>query len=132
MSFGSASPRPSPHAACPCGGGTFGDCCGPLLGGVPAPSAERLMRSRYTAFVVGDEAHLVRSWHPRTRPAEVVVDDATTWRGLVVEGADEDGDSGVVTFRAAWRQHGIDGELHERSRFVRRGGRWVYVDGDVD
>ncbi|MGN7186896.1 YchJ family protein [Microbacterium enclense] len=132
MSFGSASVRPSAQAPCPCGDGAFGACCGPILDGAAAPTAERLMRSRYTAFVVGDAAHLVRSWHPRTRPDDVVADDGTVWRGLVIEGAEEHGDAATVTFRASWRQHGVDGELRERSRFVRRGGRWVYVDGDVD
>lgn len=131
MSFGSASARPSATAECPCGGGAFGRCCGPILEGAPAPSAERLMRSRYTAFAVGDRAHLTRSWHARTRPDEIDVDDGTSWRGLVIEHAEEDGDAAVVAFRATWRQHGVDGELRERSRFVRRGGRWVYVDGDV-
>ncbi|MDQ1122474.1 YchJ family protein [Microbacterium trichothecenolyticum] len=131
MSFGSASTRPAAGAPCPCGAGTFGTCCGPLLDGVPAPSAERLMRSRYTAFVVGDVRHLVRSWHPRTRPDDVAADDGTRWRGLVVEEAHEEGDAATVTFRAAWTARGDDGVLREHSRFVRRGGRWVYVDGDV-
>lgn len=90
------------------------------------------MRSRYTAFAVGDAAHLVRSWHPRTRPDDLHPDDGTLWRGLVIEAAEEDGDAATVIFRASWRQHGVDGELRERSRFVRRGGRWVYIDGDVD
>ncbi|MCW2164249.1 SEC-C motif-containing protein [Microbacterium hydrothermale] len=136
MSFGSASSRPSvsrpsAHAPCPCGGGVFGACCAPILDGAPAPSAERLMRSRYTAFAVGDEAHLVRSWHPRTRPEHLDLDDGTVWTGLDIEEAVEDGDAAVVAFRARWRQAGRDGELVERSRFARRGGRWVYVDGDV-
>ncbi|WP_136587711.1 YchJ family protein [Microbacterium hydrothermale] len=136
MSFGSASSRPSvsrpsAHAACPCGGGVFGACCAPIVDGAPAPSAERLMRSRYTAFAVGDEAHLVRSWHPRTRPEHIDVDDGTVWTGLDIEEAVEDGDAAVVAFRARWRQAGRDGELVERSRFARRGGRWVYVDGEV-
>lgn len=89
------------------------------------------MRSRYTAFVVGDAAHLARSWHPRTRPDDIAADDATRWRGLVVEEAHEHEDAATVTFRAAWTQHGEDGVLRERSRFLRRGGRWVYVDGDM-
>ncbi|MDU0365634.1 YchJ family metal-binding protein [Microbacterium sp. NPDC089180] len=131
MSFGSASTRPQAQAPCPCGGGVFGDCCAPILDGAPAPSAERLMRSRYSAFALGDEAHLARSWHPRTRPDHIDVDDGTVWTGLIIEDAAEDGDAAVVAFRARWRQAGRDGELVERSRFVRRGGRWVYVDGDV-
>ncbi len=89
------------------------------------------MRSRYSAFALGDEAHLARSWHPRTRPDHIDVDDGTVWTGLIIEDAAEDGDAAVVAFRARWRQAGRDGELVERSRFVRRGGRWVYVDGDV-
>ncbi|WP_295842703.1 YchJ family protein [uncultured Microbacterium sp.] len=132
MSFGSASRRPAPDAVCPCGRAVFGECCGPILDGEAAPSAERLMRSRYTAFAVGDAVHLARSWHPRTRPDDIVVDDGTRWSGLEIEDASEDGENATVTFRASWR-HGPDrGVLRERSRFARRGGRWVYVDGDVD
>lgn len=132
MSFGSASRRPAPDAVCPCGRAAFGVCCGPILDGAPAPSAERLMRSRYTAFSVGDSAHLARSWHPRTRPDEIGVDDGTEWTGLVIEDAVEEEDGATVTFRAGWRHGRERGELRERSRFARRGGRWVYVDGDVD
>ncbi|OZD55719.1 hypothetical protein CH252_07705 [Rhodococcus sp. 06-1477-1B] len=132
MSFGPASRRPAPDAACPCGRAAFGECCGPILDGAPAPSAERLMRSRYTAFSVGDEVHLARSWHPRTRPDDIVVDDGTVWTGLDIEDATEDGDAATVMFRAGWRHGPEKGELHERSRFTRRGGRWVYVDGEVD
>lgn len=132
MSFGSASVRPSATAACPCGEGEFGTHCGPLVDGEPAPGAERLMRSRYTAFAIGDAAHLARSWHPRTRPDEIEVGDGTQWIGLDIVSAEEGADAAEVSFRARWR-HGNDaGELRERSRFVRRAGRWVYVDGDVD
>lgn len=109
----------------------FGECCGPLLDGAPAPSAERLMRSRYTAFAVGDAGYLVRTWHPRTRPSDVDL-DGTVWEGLVIEEAAEEGDAATVAFRASWRRGSDRGVLAERSRFVRRGGRWVYVDGDVD
>ncbi|MDQ1083663.1 YchJ family protein [Microbacterium proteolyticum] len=90
------------------------------------------MRSRYTAFAVGDAAHLARSWHPRTRPEDIVTDDGTRWAGLDIVDAVEEGDAATVEFRARWRHAGEAGELHERSRFVRRAGRWVYVDGDVD
>lgn len=90
------------------------------------------MRSRYTAFAVGDAEYLVRTWHPRTRPDDVDLDDGTVWEGLVVEAAGEDADAATVTFRASWRRGAERSVLAERSRFVRRGGRWVYVDGDVD
>ncbi|MBN9210839.1 MAG: hypothetical protein J0I95_04910 [Microbacterium sp.] len=130
MSFGARSSRPSAAAPCPCGRAAFGECCGPLLDGAAAPSAERLMRSRYTAFAVGDADHLVRTWHPRTRPEEIDLDD-TVWEGLVIDEAVEDGDAATVAFRASWGRDGERGVLSERSRFARRGGRWVYVDGDV-
>lgn len=89
------------------------------------------MRSRYTAFAVGDARHLARTWHPRTRPDEIDLDDIE-WVGLVVEDAAEEGDAATVTFRAAWRRGTERGELAEHSRFVRRAGRWVYVDGVVN
>ena len=84
------------------------------------------MRSRYTAFAVGDADHLVRTWHPRTRPEEIDLDD-TVWEGLVIDEAVEDGDAATVAFRASWGRDGERGVLSERSRFARRGGRWVYV-----
>jgi len=121
--------------ACPCGSGLpYDGCCGPLLEGAPAATAEALMRSRYTAYAVGDVDHLVRSWHPRTRPAGIDLDPDVRWSGLEVldtaDGGPED-DTGVVEFRARWQARGGGGVLHERSRFARRGGRWTYVDGDV-
>lgn len=134
MSFGQASARssrPSASDPCPCGGGAFGDCCGPVLDGAPAPTAERLMRSRYTAFALADEAHLRRSWHPRTRPEELDMDAGTRWTGLIVHAAEEHGDAATVSFTARWRRGAERGALTETSRFVRRAGRWVYVDGEV-
>ena len=63
-------------STCPCGGGDFDTCCGPALAGAVWPTtAEALMRSRYTAFAVGDVDHLWRTWHPRTRPAELTLDE---------------------------------------------------------
>ena len=115
-------------SACLCGGGAWATCCGPLLAGErQAGTAEELMRSRYSAFVVGDGDYLWRTWHPATRP-ESVTAHGVEWTGLtvldVVDGAVGD-QEGVVEFEAAHR----DGALRERSRFARRGGRWMYVDG---
>lgn len=120
--------------ACPCGGAEFRTCCGPLVeDGVPARTAEQLMRSRYTAFVLGRPEHLWRTWHPRTRPSTVDT-GGVEWTGLtIVEvsggGEDDDDDDGVVDFEA--RFAGPDGPeiMRERSEFRRRGGRWVYVEG---
>ena len=89
------------------------------------------MRSRYTAFVVGDARHLVETWHPGTRPGDLVLDPLMRWRGLEILEVDdgERGSRGMVHFRASWRRGGDQGELTERSRFVRQSGRWWYLDG---
>ena len=124
-------------APCPCGsGGTYAQCCEPLHDGVPAPTAEALMRSRYTAFVVGDEAYLFRTWHPRTRPEGPYCHPGTQWTGLTVhETVDggEDDETGIVEFTATYRSGDgrggvVDDALRERSRFTRRAGRWLYLD----
>ena len=127
-------------AVCPCGGvpqgSPLGSCCGPVLSGeVVASTAEALMRSRYTAYALGDADHLFRSWHARTRPDDVTPDPRLRWVGLtvldVVGGGVEDAE-GAVEFRAQWVSDDGGplrrGEEHERSRFVRRAGRWVYLD----
>ncbi|MCT9819939.1 YchJ family metal-binding protein [Microbacterium sp. W1N] len=124
-------------APCPCGSGdAFEACCGPVLHGEPAATAQALMRSRYTAFALGDAAHLAASWHPGTRPGDldIDIDPGLQWTGLkiidVVDGAEGD-KRGVVEFQARWRQGRETGELHERSRFVRQSGLWWYLDGAV-
>jgi len=139
MSFGQAAARrgtrPPVDAPCPCGRASFGQCCGPILDGAPAATAEELMRSRYTAFALGDAAHVAATWHPSTRPERVELDDGTRWRGLEIVATDAgtaDDRRGEVEFRA----HFIDpdrtrGVLHERSRFIRQRERWWYLDGDV-
>lgn len=121
---------------CPCGSGDiFGGCCAALLRGAPAPSAQRLMRSRYTAFAIGDAAYLAESWHPSTRPDAIELDPELEWRRLVivecVAGGPFDSE-GVVEFEAFWRDGSERGSLHERSRFVREDRRWYYVDGEVE
>ncbi|RNL80497.1 zinc chelation protein SecC [Nocardioides marmorisolisilvae] len=122
----------SANQACPCGSGSAYDaCCGPLVRNESqATGVEQLMRSRYSAFVVGDEDHLFRTWHPRTRPEQVAPEPGLEWTGLEVLDVEEPGDgTGVVEFRAHWRWQGKHGLLHERSTFEQRGGRWLYVDG---
>lgn len=120
--------------ACPCGrGASLADCCGRYLGtGVPAPDAETLMRSRYSAFVLGDVAHLLASWHASTRPASLVLEPGVKWLGLEVRRHNAvDADHAEVEFVARSRIQGRGQRLHERSRFVREGGGWFYVDGDL-
>lgn len=87
------------------------------------------MRSRYTAYAVGHLDHLFRTWHPRTRPEDIAPDEGLAWTSLeIVEVLDGD-EEGYVEFRAYWSVRDQSGCLHERSRFVRRAGRWVYLDG---
>ncbi|MCE1179616.1 MAG: hypothetical protein LWW86_11415 [Micrococcales bacterium] len=136
---GAAGSAGGTGGSCPCGsGGMYAACCGPFLDGTPAPTAEALMRSRYTAFARNDIGYLVRTWHPRTRPEGLCADTGTRWVALAVidtvDGGPDD-ESGEVEFEAEWLEGGAAGagrrqRMHERSRFVRRGGRWVYLDGD--
>ena len=123
---------------CPCSSGeTYGACCGPLHRGERlAPTAEALMRSRYSAFAVGDAAYLRSTWHASTRPGALELDADQEWRRLDVHATRAGGpfdDAGTVEFTASYRDAatGGRGRLHEASRFVREGGVWFYVDGDV-
>ncbi|MGC9406452.1 YchJ family protein [Streptomyces sp. DZ1-3] len=115
---------------CPCGRSQpYEKCCGRFHAGAAAPTAEALMRSRYSAFVKGDAGYLLRTWHPRTRPARLDPDPGTRWTGLEILGSANGSafhTTGTVTFRASYR----GGSLHERSRFERVDGAWAYVDGE--
>lgn len=125
---------------CPCGSGeTLGLCCGRYLTGLgqgqAAPTAEALMRSRYSAFALGDTDHLLASWHPSTRPGDLELEDGTRWLHLSIDATERGGPfdtSGIVEFTAVYRSSAGRGEQHERSRFLREDGRWFYVDGEVD
>lgn len=131
---------PGRTALCPCGSGeAFTACCGAYLDGGNAPTAEQLMRSRYTAFAIGDVAYLSRTWHPSTLPTPQELEESISalpvWRRLAIQETEAGGpfaDRGTVEFTAL----GTDADggrvrLHEVSRFVREDGRWLYVDGDV-
>ena len=126
--------RPSPAPPCPCGSGAaLGACCGRWHDGpsrLAAPDAEALMRSRYSAYVLGLVPYLLETWHPSTRPAALELDPATKWLGLEVRAHRRDDAAGAtVEFVARCRTHGRATRLHETSRFVREAGRWLYVDG---
>jgi SEC-C motif-containing protein len=118
---------------CPCGTGLpYAECCGRLHAGTAsAATAEQLMRSRYSAFAVGDLAYLLASWHPSTRPASLVLDPDLRWTGLEVLATTGGGmlaAEGTVEFRAHWAADGRSGDQHELSRFVREDGVWRYLD----
>lgn len=161
-----SDPGLAESARCPClSGETYGNCCGRFHSAVSnsavsnsavfqntvfqngeaqngdayPPTAERLMRSRFSAFAVGDARYLLATWHPSTKPATLDLDAATRWSRLDILATSRGGlldTEGTVEFRAHYRpavgsQAGGAGSQHEVSRFVRERGRWYYLDGVV-
>ena len=125
------------HTPCPCGSGaTYVNCCVPFHTAVRsgqregpfAPTPEKLMRSRYSAYALGLIDYLLATWHPSTTPGELEL-SPVNWLGLEVKAHDASADAGVVEFVARFRVDGRAGRLHETSRFVRVEGRWYYIDG---
>lgn len=129
----------SPADPCPCNPSRgYADCCGRFHDGEPAPDAEALMRSRYSAYARGLQDYLLATWHPTTRPAELALDDAPgarlRWLGLeVLEHHRDDAEHARVRFVARFKIGGQSAQrLRELSRFVREDARWFYLDGDVE
>ena len=121
-------------ALCPCGSKLeYRRCCGRYLNGGEIPrTAEQLMRSRYSGFVLCDEPYLLATWHPDTRPSRVRLNEQLRWLGLSirsVEAGGEDDSVGIVEFVARFKVDGRGHRLHEISRFEKIGGRWYYLDG---
>lgn len=116
---------------CPCGGADYVQCCKPFHDGAAAPTAEMLMRSRYSAYVLGLTDYVHATWHASTRPSpeELTHDAAVRWLGLKVKKHAANGDEATVEFVARSKAGGRAHRLHEISRFVREDGRWFYVDG---
>lgn len=127
---------------CPCGSGkSFSFCCEPAITGrKPAATAEALMRSRYTAFALGAVDYLINTTAARMRTpqdAELLTEQTqiTTWTGLDIidtQAGQKDDQSGIVEFKAAFESPEGNAILHERSRFERESGQWVYLDGEVE
>ena len=121
---------------CPCSTDkNYADCCGRYLDGneIP-PTAEALMRSRYTAYTLLHEDYLLSTWHVSTRPVQLGLanDAASKWLGLQVKRHEQIDDThAVVEFVARYKVGGHAHRMHETSRFVREDGRWFYVDGDI-
>jgi len=137
------SPHPLRHereidvkqTECPCGSGLeLAACCGQwhngLAAGVYAPTPEALMRSRYSAYVLGLIDYLVATWHGSTAPGDLEL-QPVKWLSLEVRHAESSGDVGVVEFVARYKVNGRAERMHELSRFVREQGRWYYIDGQV-
>ncbi|EJL86445.1 hypothetical protein PMI16_03187 [Herbaspirillum sp. CF444] len=127
---------------CPCGKGIYDVCCGRFISGATVPeTAEQLMRSRYTAFSLREEAYLRSTWHPDTLPDEpITAESDVKWIGLDVikhkhlKDNDRDTDEATVEFVARFKVGGRAHRLHEVSSFVRQPdaagvARWYYVDG---
>ena len=149
--------RLAAHTPCPCGSDeTYVNCCGPFHAGLGAdsngssnmidaagtslatpavhvaPTPEALMRSRYSAYVLGLIDYLLATWHPSTAPGDLEL-SPVKWLGLEVLHAQSAGDAGVVEFVARLRDSSGRAErMHETSRFVREEGRWYYIDGSID
>jgi SEC-C motif-containing protein len=126
--------------ACPCGrtgpkgqAQAYAACCGLAHAGErPAPDAETLMRSRYSAFVRGDVPYLLATWHASQRPASLELEAGAKWLGLEIKQHRTTGEHmAEVAFVARFRVGGRAVRQHENSRFVREDGRWFYMDGDV-
>ena len=126
---------------CPCGNPkTFGECCGPYIQGKrPAPTAEALMRSRYTAYCTKNINYLLKTQHPKhqklnSRQQIATTAQTTNWAGLTVidrEQGQATDTTGIVEFVALYRVGNSVAQLHERSRFLKEGNQWFYTDGDI-
>jgi SEC-C motif-containing protein len=134
MKAGSKPANPvKPESACHCGRAfSYADCCGRYHAGEPAPTAEALMRSRYSAYVLSLEDYLQQTWAEETRPPALDLASRyqPKWLGLQILHAEESGDTAVVEFVARCKINGRAGRMQERSRFARRNGRWFYLDGE--
>lgn len=125
--------QPSDSEICPCGHAEFAQCCKRFLDQKPVPeTALELMRSRYSAYVLGDEFYLKRTWYPSSRPEGKLIDNSTTikWTGLEVIQYEQDNKWATVEFVARYKENGRARKLHEISRFVKEDGRWYYLDSD--
>jgi SEC-C motif domain protein len=91
------------------------------------------MRSRYSAFVQLNSQYLLETWHPRTRPKSLEFNKNQKWLGLrILDARMQEDRAGQVEFAARYRIGGASAaKLHERSRFVREGERWFYLDGEI-
>jgi SEC-C motif-containing protein len=125
---------------CPCGSGlSYPDCCEPIISGkTDAETAQKLMRSRYTAFALANAGYLMRSHSSKTRPIHERKNiekwaKSVSWMGLTIlqtqDGAAGD-ETGSVEFKALYLENGKPQQIHEKSRFQRENGKWVYVSGE--
>lgn len=126
---------------CPCGSQKLlTQCCGIYLQGqFPAPTAEKLMRSRYSAYCLKNIDYLLDTEHPgrrspNSRQSIAATANSLTWLGLTVlatEAGQPGDNAGIVEFVAIYQEGKSAAQLHERSRFIKARGNWFYTDGDI-
>ena len=126
----------NPNSPCPCGSSeAYARCCGRFHAGELPESAEQLMRSRFSAFRMGQMDYIRETWHPATRPNDLDADASVVWSTLVVHAHTQQGDAATVEFEARFLQLGERQSwcvLTEASQFSREQGRWYYVEGKAD
>ena len=122
--------KPKSRIDCPCGSGQpLAQCCEPYINGnSAAPTAEALMRSRYTAYTLMHEAYLRQTWHPSTRPENIEMDPATQWLRLKIIHSEYDRVEFIATYKIQGKAH----RLQENSRFIFEDQKWFYVDASAD
>lgn len=120
---------------CPCGSkNLYSSCCQPFLDiGSPPDTAELLMRSRYTAYVLQYEKYLLKTWHNRTRPQSLdFQNNPVVWLGLEILGNKAGlalDSTGTVHFLTKYLESGMLCNLEENSQFVKENGDWYYLSG---
>jgi len=116
---------------CPCGSGKSYTACCEIFhlknNAAIAQTAETLMRSRYSAYVMEREDYLLQTWHPSTRPAQLNLQQEgnVKWLGLKIIRSETE----TVEFVARYKVAGKATRLHEISTFVYEQGRWFYLAG---
>jgi SEC-C motif domain protein len=124
------------ESPCPCGSTlSLKQCCLPLIKGQRAPTAESLMRSRYTAHTLSEVDYLWDTWCPRKRKHSSKQEiktwaDSCEWRALQIietlKGKELDTE-GLVTFIAHYRHQGEERQHHETSLFKKDKKGWLYI-----
>ena len=132
------NPETVDNQPCLCGSGDiFSECCKRYVARHEhVPTAEKLMRSRYSAYLRGIEDYLLKTWHTSTRPAQLnlVDEEGLNWLGLRILSCEKGGSGdvdGSVEFIAEYEVNGEHQQLYEKSRFVKENGQWYYLDGNI-
>ena len=122
---------------CPCGNlRNYADCCGRFHAGEPADDARKLLRSRYSAYVLRLDDYLLETWHESTRPPalDLLETDVLQWLGLEIRSQQASPEHARIEFIVRYRVGGPGWPVerqHEVSRFVRESGKWCYVSAEA-